>query len=90
MPDAEKKAPRTKVGSIQIDLLLTSDGINVAYAFDGINKDTAIGYLTSVLDRMREERKYEWDTCPECYNPWASHFASDEEEDEYLDEEGED
>lgn len=78
MEEAEFTSAPTKVGSIKIDLLLTADGISVGYSFDSINKDTAIGYMTTVLDRLREERKYEWDTCPECRNSWASHFEADE------------
>lgn len=82
MPTTEKpKISPTKIGSINIDLLLSAEGISVGYAYDGINIDTAIGYMTTTLDRMREERKYTWDTCPECKEPWASHFASDEDDD---------
>lgn len=76
----------TKIGSINVGLYLSEGGIDVSYSFDGVTKDAAIGYLTVVTDRMREERKYEWSTCPECREPWASHhhMNDDEEDDDDL------
>jgi hypothetical protein len=73
----------TRVGTIEIGIYLAGEGQSVSYGIEGMNKDQAIGYLTTVLDRVRDERRYEWATCPECKEPWASHFAvGDDDPDE--------
>jgi hypothetical protein len=70
------------VGTVQIALSMGEDSLDVVYGFDGMSLDAAIGYMTVVLDRMREERKYEWATCPGCKRPWSEHYDDDEDDEE--------
>lgn len=78
------------VGNIEIALYMSADGVDVAYGLEGVSPEAAIGYLIVVSDRLREERKYEWDTCPDCKRPWSEHGEDDEsiydqdEDDELL------
>lgn len=72
----------SQIGSIEIGLFLSDDGISTAYGFEGMTKEAAIGYLVVVGDRMREERGLEWDTCPGCGEPWENHGNSDEEDED--------
>lgn len=72
----------TVTGSIEIVRYLTSDGEGVTFGIDDLSKETAIGFLMVILDRLREERKLEWDTCPDCFRPWDEHFEEDEDEED--------
>lgn len=76
----------TVVGRIEIVLYLDDDGVGTTYSVDGIANEAALGYLMIVSDRIREERKYEWDTCPDCGHPWSEHDEDpelyDQEDDE--------
>jgi hypothetical protein len=74
----------TTVGSIEILLYLDNDGIGTAYGFEGVAPEAALGYMTIVMDRIREERSFQWDTCPGCGEPMASHGDQDEEDDDYY------
>lgn len=66
--------PNTQpVGSIEITLTMGADGVGVAYGMEGVSPEAAIGYLTVVSDRIREERRLQWDTCPGCGVPWEEH-----------------
>lgn len=67
----------TVVGKIEIALVLSGDGIGTAYGVEGMTNEAAIGYLTIVTDRLREERSLQWDTCPGCGEPWDSHEDDD-------------
>lgn len=74
------------VGRVEIVLYLEGDGVGTAYGLEGMSPEAAIGYLTVVSDRIREERRLNWDTCPGCGLPWGDHFEEDEEDDEDDDE----
>lgn len=70
------------MGHINVATYLRDGGaLGVAYDIDGMSKEEAIGRLTVILDRLREEVKYEWPTCPECLNPWADHFDPEDKDD---------
>ena len=74
------------VGNIEIALYLSDEGdVRTAYGFDGVSEEAAVGHLTVVLDRIREERLLSWDTCPSCHLPWSEHDDPDDEDD-YEDE----
>lgn len=83
MPLTDQDAKgRPKVGEITIELYLTADGVSTAIGYEDLTLDAAIGYLTTTLDRLREERKLQWDTCPGCGLPWAEHFEPEEDDEE--------
>lgn len=56
------------------------DGTGCAYEYDGLSPEAAIGYLTTVVDQLREEVRERWSSarddeglafhinleCPEC------------------------
>lgn len=67
-------------GRLEIVTYLTSEGEEMGFLRDDMSYETAIGCLDIVLDRLREERKLKWETCPECLRPWEDH--DDEEDDE--------
>lgn len=69
-------------GTIQIAITLGAGGTGLSYGFDGITTEAAIGYLTVILDRLRQERSLQWDHCPGCGQPWAEHDFDDDEEDD--------
>lgn len=71
-----------KIAEINIELYLSGAGVSTAYGYEGLTLDAAIGHITVVLDRMREERKLQWDTCPGCGLPWAEHFEPEEDEED--------
>lgn len=53
---------------------LDEDGEHkTAYDIDGMSIEAALGYLVAVSDRIREEKKFDWDTCPHCKEPWEDH-----------------
>jgi hypothetical protein len=79
-----------QVGSIEIALYLTEDGTGTAYGLDGVTPEAAIGYLTIVTDRLREERSLQWDTCPGCGLPYDECAERGEDDDEAEDEDMED
>lgn len=72
------------LGSIEIALVLKDDGdTGMVYGYDGVNATEAIGYLTVVLDRMREQERLAWGDCPVCGDPLDEHdLDEDDEEDE--------
>lgn len=70
-----------QIASIEVGIYFTEHGEHVAYGLDGLSPEAAIGYLTVVQDRLREERSYQWNTCPGCGEPWSDHF-DDEDDDE--------
>lgn len=72
------------MGEVTIVTYMSGDGIGTAYGVEGMSKEEAIGRLTIVLDRLREEVKLEWDTCPACKRPWSEHDEDDEEEEDGL------
>lgn len=73
----------TVVGRIEIAVLIKDGGDRgTAYGFDGLNSIETIGYLTAVLDRMREREKFSWDTCVYCDRPLDEHDLDEDEEDD--------
>jgi len=74
------------------------DGTGCAYEYDGLSPEAAIGYLTTVIDQLRDEVKERWEAarasdftfsvqleCPECgeeINISNAEYADDDEEDE--------
>ena len=75
------------VGKIEIVLYMGDEGIGTAYGLEGVSTEAAIGYLTVVTDRLREERSFEWDTCSECKRPWSEHFEEDDDQPTLYDQE---
>lgn len=69
------------------------DGTGCAYEYDGLSPEAAIGYVTTVLDQLREEVRDRWETarnanfqfsvhleCPECGE--EIHVSTDDDDDE--------
>lgn len=80
-----------QVGEIAIVVYLTAEGgLGLSYGFDGMGLDEAIGRMTVTLDRLRDERRAQWDTCPDCGEPWESHVEFDGEDFDEEDDEDED
>lgn len=73
----------TIIGTVTIINYLDGEGeLKTAYDVDGISDEAALGYMLTVSDRVREQIKYNWDTCPDCGRPWDEHGEEDEEEEE--------
>lgn len=63
------------VGQIEIALIIDKSGdTGKVYGFEGMSVDEAIGHMTVVLDRLREERSYQWDSCA-CGHSWDEEEA---------------
>jgi hypothetical protein len=69
-----------EMSRIEVAVYLKGESRGTAFSIDGMSKEEAIGRLTTILDRLREEIKYEWPTCPECLEPWSSHFDPEDDE----------
>lgn len=50
----------TEIGNISISLFIGEDGVSFAYGYEGVAREAAIGYLTVVLDRVRDEVALDW------------------------------
>lgn len=80
----------TVVSSFEVANVITEDGDTaVSFGYEGMSIESVIGLLTVVLDRLREERRFEWDTCPECHEPWATHEGFEDDEDDEDEEDDE-
>jgi hypothetical protein len=55
----------TEIGSVAISVFTGPEGLGFAYGYDGLTPEAAIGYLVVTTDRLREERKYDWEGEPE-------------------------
>lgn len=68
-----------EVASVHISVGMGEDGTGCAYEYDGLSPEAAIGYLTTVVDQLRQEVRDRWDSvrddglafhinleCPEC------------------------
>lgn len=71
-----------QVGEISIKLFLSAGegGMSMDYDLDGVTPEQALGHLMVVTDRIREECKYKWGTCPCCGEPYGSHDLDDDDE----------
>jgi hypothetical protein len=71
------------IGSIVIDVVLAEEGgIGISYGLDSVSKEAAIGYLMATTDRIRDEIRCMWDTCPGCGKLWEECGEEDEDFDE--------
>lgn len=80
-----------EVGSVHIAVGMGEDGTGCAYEYDGLSPEAAIGYVTTVLDQLREEVRGRWDAardadvdfsinleCPECGE--QIHISTDDDD----------
>lgn len=72
----------TVVGSLEVVLYMSEEGLGVAHGYEGMGKEAAIGYLTVVSDRLREEVRLQWDRCPGCGERWDDHFDQEDDGEE--------
>lgn len=49
-----------ETGFILVSVGLDEGGIAMAYRYDGLSPEAAIGYLTTVTDLMRDEVRFAW------------------------------
>lgn len=71
----------TIVGSVIVVQYLDSEGeFKTAYDSEGVSDEAAIGFLTTVCDRLRAEASYRWETCPDCNRPWSEHEGMEDDE----------
>jgi hypothetical protein len=71
----------TQLASLEIAQVLNPDGdLGISYGFEGMSIHTAIGLVVAVLDRLQDEARYAWDSCPDCGHPWDEHQDEDESE----------
>jgi hypothetical protein len=72
----------TVVGEISVVKALNEDGdTGFEFGYEDLSQEEVIGALTAVLDRIREEARLAWNTCPGCGAPWSEH--EDYEDDEH-------
>ena len=72
---------RTVVGEFAFAIVIKEDGdIGCEWGIEDLEKEQVIGYLDVILDRLREEVRLGWDTCPGCGKPWSEHDVEDDEE----------
>ena len=70
----------TVVGRIEVAVILKDGGeYGIAYGVEDLSLDAAIGHLMVVTDRMRDERRYEWDTAPDGED-WDAFWSDEEDE----------
>lgn len=85
-----------EVASIHVSVGMDEYGTGCSYDLEGLSPESAIGYLTAVVDQLREEvrmrfeaaRMEEYDaisvhiTCPECGEDIDLTGSDDDDEDE--------
>lgn len=49
-----------ETGYIIISVGVDADGVAMAYSYEGLAPESAIGYLVSVTDLMRDEVRFAW------------------------------
>lgn len=67
-------------GSLKIVVTMSNDGPAISYGLEDMTPESAIGYLTVVTDRLREECSLKWQTCPGCVEDWESHFEDEDDD----------
>lgn len=82
MPGDRSALPESipETGFVLISVGLDEDGIAMAYKFDGLSPESAIGYLTTVTDLMRDDVRFAWHAArQEAYDDADDDFDEDEE-----------
>lgn len=64
-----------ETGFILISVGLDEGGIAMSYRYDGLSPESAIGYLTTVTDLMRDEVRFAW------HAAMVEDFEDDEDDD---------
>lgn len=82
----------TETGRITVRTMLGSEGTGTAFESEGVSTEAAIGYLTVVIDRLRDQAAANWDQdtepiiieleCPHCNETFVIGDVEHEEGDE--------
>lgn len=74
-----------EIGSIKISIVMGEEGLGTVFSIDGISRESAIGHIIVVLDRLREVASFSWADdddknceCPHC----GADIHSDPDEDD--------
>ena len=73
MPDTSNDLPDDLIqtGAIHIYVVMGSAGTGTSFTYeDTMSLESAIGHVTVVLDRLKEEAAAKWDHCPGCGEPY--------------------
>lgn len=73
-----------EIGSVKISVVMGEEGLGTIFSIDNLSRESAIGHIIVVLDRLREVASFSWANddcdheCPHC----GGDLHSDPEEDD--------